>query len=1684
MSGVDSRIVTMKFDNAQFESGAKTTISTLDKLKQSLNLPGATKGLQDVQKAVDNVNVSHIQGGITKVSAGFIALTTVAVTALSTITQKAMAAGTNLIKSLTLKPVMDGFREYELKMGSIQTILANTARYGTKLKEVNGALDDLNEYADKTIYNFGEMTRAVGLFTNSGMRLEDATTAIKGFSNVAAASGTTADGAARAQYQLSQAMSTGIVRLMDWKSLTNVGMGNKNMQTSLIEIADAMGSFEGKSIDAKGAADNFNASLEKEWLTKDVMQKYLAIMANEVTPAQMKAMGLTDAQIKKLVQEAKTAEEAATKVRTLTQLFNTVKESIGSGWAETFGVVIGNFNEATKLFTDINDAVSGFFSKSAKARNDMLREWKELGGRDALISGLKSAFEALFAIIKPIKEAFRDIFPPMTAKNLYDLTVKFKEFADKLKINDDTAKALHDTFKGVFAIFSIAKQIISGVIGVFFDLVGSVGKSSGGFLDITAKIGNFISGIDQTLKQGEGLKIFFDVLSNILQTPIKLLTGLGDLIINLFRGFDSGKQDAAVAVFTRFAESLNPTPSLLDKIRQFLYMVEVRFEALQSKLEPFTNMLSLAFDKFKLVMGDIWNYISKTLSQAEFNTVLDTVNTGLFAGLLLLVRKFINDFSLDFGGGFMSSIKDSFEALTGTLSAMQANIKADTLLKIAGAVGLLTISIVALSMIDSKKLMVAMVGVGVAMGELLGALSIMTKITTIADTAKLIGISIGLGILSGALLLLSTAITKLSHLSWSELAKGLVGVGAGLVIFYGALRTLPLAESAGMITAGLGLLSLSLGLKVLASAVGDFASYSLGDLAKGLIATAAGLGIIIGAMKLMPEDLPLLALGLLAVSISLKIIANSIGDLGKMPLDQLLTGMIGIAGALGLLFGAIKLIPPTMVADAAGIALMAATIAILGHTVKKLSGLSWEEVAKGLIAMAGALTIMGFAMKFISANPETTIAIAAMAGSLVLLSIALTMLGALSLGEIAIALGALVATFTVLGVAAALLAPVAPVIFTLASSLALLGASVALVGIGLAGAGLGLKWFAEGLQILVNLGSAVLTTMNNLFQAIIQAIPGLMAAFGKGIVSFTVALAESAPEFFTAAGKLITTMLDAIREKMPKIVETMFDFVVKMLDALEQRMPEIIDKGYKILKHLLRGISENIEEVAGLATEIITKFIKTIGDNGPDIADEGMKTIIKLMNGMADAIRENTKDMNEAGANIASAILEGLLDGLKVGFEPVLTFVGDLGTSIINKIKDVLGIQSPSKEFAEIGEMTSLGLAQGLMDASDVPLSAAAELGSAMAGTIRNQLENMAIDMSGTTISYPGSDGGNSSYEYGYESDYEFDVSDLQEKARKKAEIAKQKEQERLDKFRSKKNSEIQDIQNSTLSDAEKKTRIKNIERTIRNEELRSKKKIESINRVLETELARIEQRRQNHDDTDRVDDLMEQEQSEQEKLLKKYQKLKEENEDLIASLTQLLSTLSPTIRKLKTNPDGTQTYVDYINPDYEMTKKRIKFLEDRRQKLDSDYQKEKEKLDSQSGTSTTQASTRSLSNGKSVGTNQVFPETISKLADSYSSDLDLISTNFMDTNQQNAQNNSDLVSSFASAESRLKEIITNQLTLEQTLGKMVKELATSNELPRTLSFEQNNYSPSSVDEVEVYRQTHNILANAAKELA
>lgn len=320
MSVIDKRIVEMVFDNASFEKNAGTTLVTLGKLKDSLQFKNAARGLGDLASAAKNVSMDALYTGVYGVRSQFDALGVIATRVLQNITDMAFNTGKKLLGAITLDPIKSGLDEYSTQIDSVQTILANT---GDALKEqglttehdriekINGVLDDLNHYADMTIYNFTEMTRNIGTFTAAGVKLDTAATSIKGIANLAAMSGSNSQQASTAMYQLSQAIASGSVKLQDWNSVVNAGMGGKLFQNELIDTAKAMGVADAQFKKLVAGTTTFRESLSSGWISSEVL-------TNTLEKFTAGSEGYTKAQVKNMQEMWKARGYSDTMVKELT----------------------------------------------------------------------------------------------------------------------------------------------------------------------------------------------------------------------------------------------------------------------------------------------------------------------------------------------------------------------------------------------------------------------------------------------------------------------------------------------------------------------------------------------------------------------------------------------------------------------------------------------------------------------------------------------------------------------------------------------------------------------------------------------------------------------------------------------------------------------------------------------------------------------------------------------------------------------------------------------------------------------------------------------------------------------------------------------------------------------------------------------------------------------------------------------------------------------------------------------------------------------------------------------------------------------------------------------------------------------------------------------------------------------
>ena len=964
---VDEKVVEMRFDNAQFERNVTTSMGTLDKLKKALNFKDSSKSLETVSAAAKKVDMSGLYNGVETVRMKFSALEVMAVTALANITNSAVNAGKRMISALTIQPVKDGFAEYETQMNAVQTILANTQKEGTNVKMVNAALDDLNHYADKTIYNFTEMTRNIGTFTAAGVKLGTSVSSIKGIANLAAVSGSTSQQASTAMYQLSQAIAAGTVKLMDWNSVVNAGMGGQVFQDALIRTSEHLQTGAKAAIAAKGS---FRESLQTGWLTTEVLTQTLdqfstAADTQEEYEAAVKKFvdqGYSKEEAKQMADMAKTAGDAATKVKTFSQLIDTLKEALGSGWTETWRTVIGDFEEARELWTSVSNILSDAINKSSDARNAIVKEWADLGGRTAMIDSFRNAFNALLSVTTPIKEAFNYVFPPATAKQLLKITENVRNLTAKMRLSDSAAAKLEKTFEGLFSIVSIGTKIIGGIGSAILKLATSKGVSSlaSHLLNLGAAIGEVISKMNESIKMdsiANGLGKGIDFISGLLVSFVNIIDNVSDDLNKKF------KIDGFLGVLDTLSNAVSKT-----------------FSYITDNLSHFHSIFTTIGSVVSKGIALIGEYISKGISWIHDNISFGDVFTGLVGGglfvtatkiisLIDLIKDKINSLFGKKDDNKLTQIIDKFgsalDSLHDSLQTFTTGIKATSLLAIAIAIGILAGSMDTLSKLSVEDIGKSLFAIASLFSMLTLSFKSLNKTLSKYNTKGLIKAAGSILILAEALKVLSKAMVTLSGLSWGGIAKGLTGVGVGLIELCSGIKAIngvkiPLSTS-------LALLALAESCKMLGDAMSKFGKLSWGEIAHGLIGMGGALGEFVAVLKGLNKVSGMQSIfsgGSLLIAVqSLSALASGLSKFGQMDSDSIKRGLVGMGGSLAELatvLSAIGKIAGFSSLFAAG-SILAVTQGLddIANALFKFGIMSWDAIKQGLVGMGGSLAEVG-----------------------------------------------------------------------------------------------------------------------------------------------------------------------------------------------------------------------------------------------------------------------------------------------------------------------------------------------------------------------------------------------------------------------------------------------------------------------------------------------------------------------------------------------------------------------------------------------------------------------------------------------------------------------------------------------------------------------------------------------------
>lgn len=1190
---IDERIVEMRFNNHQFESGVQQTTKSLENLKQSLNLKESAKNLNELEAAGRNFTLDGIGNAVDSISSKFSALSIIGITALQNLTNSALNFSKNIINQLTIAPLADGYKEYEMTLNAVQTTMAGT---GKTAEQVEEQLKRLDKYADDTVYSSADMFTNLPKFTNAGVDLEKATTAMIGIANATALAGGDASKASMAFYNLGQSIGTGYLTRIDYNSINNAGIATMEWKKQMVEAAVAQGKLKKINEDSYQAGNKnftlqslFIDGLQEQWASADVLMKVFGDYGNIETEIGAKA------------------QASAQDIKHFTMLMDSLKATAGTGWKDTWQIMFGGLDEAKKLWTGISNAVGGFITKTATARNEMLQLWKDLGGRTAILNSFKNTFAGIGQVITPIKEAFREIFPATTGIQLKDLSVKFQTLTKKFQVSAETADKIKRTFKGVFAIFDGLKNAVSN----FLSFIGKAGTGAStlldGILSITAAIGDWLVAINSMIKE-----------SSLLSSAWKIL---GDVLSVISSGIGKG--------VGYIADSLGKVLSIdvSGKIKPI--------EWLTSALEKLGKFLEPVGAKLKEFFGNL-----------DFSTVNAVGNAGFLTAIGVGISKFMSNL-----GNLSANITNVLDGVRGCLEAYQNNIKSTVILKIAIAIGILAAALAVLGSMDPANLAAAVGAISVlfvALNKFMASFEKNFGGKKVRQLKKMASVMI---VISVAVLILASAVKKLSDCDLLGLAQGLAAVGILLAMVVKTIKAMSKIKGDAIKGAG-GIVIFAAAIWILAQAVSKLASLDTGKMIQGLAGVAALMVMIAAFSKYVdakivePKKLLSVAAAMMILGVALLAFAVAVKILGSMSLEDLAKGIIAMGVGLFFIVAALQNMPKSSGKSAA--ALMGIALALVGLAIamRIMGGMKPEELGMAIMTLTGALITIIATIRLLSGAEKGAAALLVVSGALIVLAAAMRILGSMSIWTILKALGAMAGTLVVLGVAATLLAPAVPVLLGLAGAVALIGVACAAVGAGVLLLSMGLIGIAAS-------GGAAVAVLIGAVKSLIGLIPYFIQQVGNGLVLLAQVLGENAPALAKSMLSMVVEMFNGLSEYIPQLANTLVSFVVQLLDTLSERMPEFIASVTKFVVSLFDGLSANVGEFIAAGV----RFLKAIIDGIVD-------TVGSLVSGVLTPILTVLKDLVLGIVQALAPYLPAIMEA----FNQFVSIVSNAVTTIISAL--------------------------------------------------------------------------------------------------------------------------------------------------------------------------------------------------------------------------------------------------------------------------------------------------------------------------------------------------------------------------------------------------------------------------------
>ena len=1163
---IDEKVVEMRFDNSQFERNVATSMSTIDKLKRSLKFDGISKGIEDISDSANRIDFSGFSNAIDSVQMKFSALEVMAVTTLANITNSAVNAGLKLAKSLTIDPISTGWSKYNTKNQSVATMVAQ----GYDIETVNSQLERLNWFTDETSYDFAQMVANIAKFTATGKDLDESVTAMEGIANWAALSGQNANTASHAMYQLSQAMGAGVMRLEDYKSIQNVSMDTDEFRQKALDAAVALGTLkknaDGTYSSLVGEAKNFTKSqfatslTQGAWFTSDVMMSVFQDYSKAVDQIYDYATekGITASQaIKELNGQVDAFSlngfKAAQEARTFEDAINSARDAVSSGWLNTFELIFGNAERATSTWTDLAEIMHDIFAEPGNTRNELLSQWSELGGQKALIESLMGVVGQLKDMLDILGEAWSNVFPPMTAERLVEITENFRDFVQS--ISDFIQKHrdnLVSTFQGLFSVLRIIKDALKGVWTVVQSIIDNSGSLVPTLLEFTGSLGEMVTSLSKSIEEGNIFVTIGEKIGGVLKWLTGLFSGASPHITNIFSAIGKGAAFVSKVLSKLFSNIKVDVPKLINSLS--LASISVFLGKALSGIKKPLQIFSDIKGSIVGVLDGVRDALSSWKTSIDAKSLLTiSISIGILAGSLMLISSIESDKlmkSVVAIGALMTELGLFLKLFSGFGGGIKGfGSIAVAMVGISTSVLILASAMKTLSKIPEDD-------IGRSIAALVGVMIILTATAHAFPQKKMLGVGLAMVGVATAIVILAGAMKIFQTLQWEDIAKGIVAIGGSLgvlALFLTAMNDNIKGAFALTIAAG-ALITLSLALKI-------FQTLQWEDIAKGIVAIGGSLGVLALFLTAMNNNIKG-AFALTIVAGSLIVLGTALKILSSIPFTNMLVALGALAGTflvLGLAGAILTPVIPTILGLAGALALVGVAILAFGAGLA-LTGAGLTAIAAGLTALALASTASVNAL--------------------------ITVVSAIVTGIIQAILDGITSLVVTIGETIPLI--VTTILNLITSILTAIDENGPLI-------------FEKVLSIITGLLEAIANNMQPIVEAGIEIVLGLIRGISEKMDDIAQAGFDLLISFIDGLSKAIDENFTDLLNSVLNLITTIIDSVVEFLTG--GAVTDFCASGKAVIEGFIKGMGDMIDAVVQKAKDIAKAAIRTVkgwlGINSP-----------------------------------------------------------------------------------------------------------------------------------------------------------------------------------------------------------------------------------------------------------------------------------------------------------------------------------------------------------------------------------------------------------------------------------------------------------------------------------------------------